>query len=381
MNHFNFTISEYQVAIIVDVEDHRFSPLTDGNRKEDENIPRCLLPVNNKELLSYQIDMLINENVKHVFIVIPIQYTHVFKQYYSCNISKYLDIIHLEMIFVEMEGAVDGLRALTDRIYSNEIICISSDIISQFSLRKLIEVHKLKSSDVTILLSTLVKENDSDGKKSKHQIDDEDKEFMVFDEDDRILMKTSILDIEDSFSIQKALFNKTKSRIRLRTDLIDMGIYILSKWILNYILDNNDFVSLKFDLIPYLIQRQFQSKEYLYSKFPTLIQRKRILDSIDPWLVQIRNTNGGNTNGNTAGNSIDLVSILAEKYLQENNNNEPLSPISSKENIQKDVNNEDKDEDLLRCYSVIYDLSQYNELVVLRRIMNIPAYIALNRLV
>lgn len=43
--------AEFQVIIVVDGEDGRMFPLT-------ENYPRCLLPVGNRKLLSYQLDML-----------------------------------------------------------------------------------------------------------------------------------------------------------------------------------------------------------------------------------------------------------------------------------------------------------------------------------
>ncbi|RYH29575.1 hypothetical protein EON65_08020 [archaeon] len=47
---------EYQAVIIVEYDDGRLFPLT-------ESIPRCLLPVANKPLISYQLDMLANSNI------------------------------------------------------------------------------------------------------------------------------------------------------------------------------------------------------------------------------------------------------------------------------------------------------------------------------
>lgn len=42
---------EYQVVLIIDYDDGRMFPLT-------EDCPKCLLPVGNRKLLSYQLDML-----------------------------------------------------------------------------------------------------------------------------------------------------------------------------------------------------------------------------------------------------------------------------------------------------------------------------------
>ena len=42
---------EYQAVIIVDYDDGRLFPLTDG-------CPKCLLPIANRRLLAYQLDLL-----------------------------------------------------------------------------------------------------------------------------------------------------------------------------------------------------------------------------------------------------------------------------------------------------------------------------------
>jgi CTP:phosphocholine cytidylyltransferase-like protein len=44
-------VPEFQVVLIVDYDDGRMFPLTEG-------CPKCLLPVANRRLLSFQLDML-----------------------------------------------------------------------------------------------------------------------------------------------------------------------------------------------------------------------------------------------------------------------------------------------------------------------------------
>lgn len=48
--------SEFQVVLIVDYDDGRLFPLT-------ENTPKCLLPIANRRLLAYQLDMLTKSGV------------------------------------------------------------------------------------------------------------------------------------------------------------------------------------------------------------------------------------------------------------------------------------------------------------------------------
>jgi hypothetical protein len=47
---------EFQAVIIVDYDDGRLFPLT-------ENTPKCLLPIANRKLLAYQLDMLAKSGV------------------------------------------------------------------------------------------------------------------------------------------------------------------------------------------------------------------------------------------------------------------------------------------------------------------------------
>lgn len=47
---------EYQAVLIVEYDDGRMFPLT-------EDIPKCLLPVGNRRLLSYQLDMLAKSGI------------------------------------------------------------------------------------------------------------------------------------------------------------------------------------------------------------------------------------------------------------------------------------------------------------------------------
>lgn len=47
---------EFQVVIVIDYDDGRMFPLT-------EDTPKCLLPVGNRRLLSYQLDMLAKSGI------------------------------------------------------------------------------------------------------------------------------------------------------------------------------------------------------------------------------------------------------------------------------------------------------------------------------
>jgi hypothetical protein len=67
--------TEYQVVIIIEYDDGRMFPLT-------EDRPKCLLPIANNSLLSYQLDMLERSGATgllfliQIYILLNLQFTY-----------------------------------------------------------------------------------------------------------------------------------------------------------------------------------------------------------------------------------------------------------------------------------------------------------------
>lgn len=269
--------------------------------------------------------------------------------------------MRIDYTFVEdMSGSVDALRAIADSI-RGEFICLTADIMSQYSLTHLVNKHRLSASDITMLLSPIpFDESVKKGGAKVAVIDEEDKEFIGLDSDGRIIVKTAVLDLDDDhMTLSKAHLLKTNGML-LRNNLIDVGIYVMSKWILELIVEKKRFSSIRMDLIPYLIMRQFQKRDYLLKEIPALIHRKRYLSAIEPWLVS---SQGGTK-------PYDLVSCLNKSFSEK----DAESPSHSNEN----------DEDLLRCYSLVWEPSTVSsdgktQIAILQRIVNTKSYMNLNR--
>ena len=49
-------------------------------------------------------------------------------------------------------------------------------------------------------------------------------------------MKTPVLEVEESLKILKPLLNRCTSSLTIRNDLQDMGIYFMSRWVLNFLM-------------------------------------------------------------------------------------------------------------------------------------------------
>ena len=66
---------------------------------------------------------------------------------------------------------------------------------------------------------------------------------------------------------------------------MDLGVYVMSHWVVEFVKANSRISSIRTDLVPYLINRQFQPASYLYDAIPALQHRHRPLHDLESWLV------------------------------------------------------------------------------------------------
>jgi hypothetical protein len=330
-----------------------------------------------------------------------------------------------------MTGSADGLRAVSERI-TGDFICIISDVISQYPLGELAYLHRMQTSDLTMMFTVASKDK-------KENSDPVDQEYIGISEDGRVVIKTSTLEIEDMITISKPLLHRCSSNLTLRNDLIDLGIYIMSYWVIEFLNSNKRISSLKSDLIPYLIKRQFQPYDYLLSVIPALEHRSRPLKTIESWLVEtnqslpsLNKKNNSNSNNNVTTTiyededslefKLDLISHVCannnnnnkNQFLSSssttaatisninsvnkstinviNNNNDNINISNNNKNNKNTKNDTSKynhmltnNNDVLRCFALVYDtsassvLSSTGSTPILSRITNIQAYLNINR--
>jgi hypothetical protein len=67
-----------------------------------------------------------------------------------------------------------------------------------------------------------------------------------------------------------------------------MGIYVMARWVVDLVAQNKAISSIRTELVPFLVDRQFQTAEYLRSAVPALPARAgagaRPLAAVDQWL-------------------------------------------------------------------------------------------------
>ena len=291
----------------------------------------------------------------------------------------------VELILVEeMLGSADGLRAVNERI-REDFIVVGSDVISEVTLGRLVQLHRAQTSDITMLLSAVQPEETEKKGIKKINIQEEDQEYIAICDDNRVIMKTPALELDGELSFSKQLLHKCSS-FSIRNDLIDVGVYVMSHWIVELVMKNKRISSIRTDLVPFIVKRQFQNISYLENNVAGIQHRRRPLHSLESWIVT-----SDSQEIHSVMPSIDLANILNERLPSVDTDTINNNLNNNNNNTMSSDHNEDQVSDFLRCYSIVLESSPTTSSennsnanvtvapAICQRITTIQAYMNLNR--
>ena len=134
-----------QAVVMAGGKGSRMTDLTSGKIK-------CLLPVANKPLVWYPLNMLQKAGFSEAIVIVPDSCkTEVAKIPHSYNLSIKIDVVaipsHQEL------GTADSLRLIGEKLTATDILIVSGDLIIEESMKGMLDVHKMNSAAFTALLS------------------------------------------------------------------------------------------------------------------------------------------------------------------------------------------------------------------------------------
>lgn len=348
--------SPLQVIIVVDYDDGRMFPIT-------EDVPKCLLPIANRPILAYQLDILEKSGATDVFVVCPNEFASKISQFLIENNKSLMkiDIVGVE----EMLGSADAVRAVHDKI-TGDFIVLGSDVISDIALGRLVNLHRLQTADVTMLLSAAIAEEpEKKGAPKKIHIDEEDQEYIGLSQGQRVVLKTPALELDSTIALSKPILQRC-SNFSLRSDLLDVGVYVMAKWVMQFLVTTSRISSIRTDLLPYLVKRQFLSKEYLCQSLPGFENRKRSNPILESWLVS--------SEASKLASPHELAELLSFSSLGG-------AGGDAEERGEESLVLEMESKDPLRCFAVV--VSSDDKGVIARdfcqRITTLQSYLNMNR--
>lgn len=366
---------DYQVIIVVDNDDGRMFPLT-------EDLPKCMLPIANRPIIAYQLDLLSKYKAAELFVVVS--------EEFAAGVSEFLanynrdDVnMNIELISVaRMMGSADGLRAVNDRI-RGDFIVMTADVVTDCSLGALVNLHQLRTADITIAISNSMEEEPDRKGVIKKYIDEEDQEYVGVDTDGRLMYKTSALELEGTVSLSKPMLHRCK-KLSLRKDVSDAGIYVMSWWVMEFIMRSPRLSSIRSDVVPYLTSWQFQPEASMLGRVPGLEHRRRPLASLEGWLGNVTSTSSNKKTCELSEYMIRSTTIMPSVQ-------SALSLDSNSMLNQSALTPDISYKDMLRCYTMFVDAAPNGPLnppdthsavvtsTICKRITNIRSYMNINR--
>ncbi|KAJ3220053.1 hypothetical protein HK099_004464 [Clydaea vesicula] len=249
-------IQEFQAIILAGVGS-RLSVLTEDLDK----VPKALLPVANKPMLHYQLQWL--ESAKITNIIVLAQNSarqkineFLYKTYELSSRQTKIELICLD----EAEGSADSLRHIKDKI-KFDFIVLSSDLIIDIPAHTVLDTFRALRSTVTVLFSESSKAERSEGRGNK---DEDTSDYVgINHKKARLLYMAPKVDVDDDtfLSLHMALIKKFPV-INFHTHLRDAHLYIFNRWVMDLIYSKKHISSLKADLLPLLIECQYNKNLY-----------------------------------------------------------------------------------------------------------------------
>ncbi|XP_022223674.2 translation initiation factor eIF-2B subunit gamma [Drosophila obscura] len=215
--------------------------------------PKCLLPVGPFPLLWYPLNMLQQHNFSEVIVVV-LEQEKLEIQLALENTPLKLKVDYATIPNDSDFGTADSLRYIYDKIKSDFLV-VSCDIVSNVSLYPLI--NKFREHDAALALLLFKSGFESDvvmpGPKTKHK--PERDVIGVHSATQRLAFLTAASDCEETLNIQRHLL-KNKGQLDVYSRLLDAHIYVLKKWVINYLHRKENISTFKGEFLPHLIKKQ-----------------------------------------------------------------------------------------------------------------------------
>ncbi|CAM9170877.1 unnamed protein product [Ascophyllum nodosum] len=240
--------SALQAVVLACDDGTRLYPLT-------HDCPAPLLPVLNKPLLHYQLELLEKAGYTETLLICS--------RVTEAGVTKFKETFSgdLKLNIVVANGSLDTaevLRQVSGMIRS-DFLLLPGNLVCEEVLRDLAELHVSRGSDVTMLLKEEAPIRDAKGRKTaRPKRDEEDIDYVGLAQGGKLVMKLPKLSVKHGLNIQKALLRRHET-VTLSTTMQDVSVYIFAHWVLDFLDEHRDIGSVQTELVHALVKRQFQN--------------------------------------------------------------------------------------------------------------------------
>ncbi|CAG07648.1 unnamed protein product, partial [Tetraodon nigroviridis] len=140
---------------------------------------------------------------------------------------------------------------------STDVLVVSCDLITDVALHEVVDLFRAHNATMAMLMSKAHEFTETvPGQKGKKKTA-EQRDFVGVDETGtRLLFMANEADLEDGLSIRNSIMRK-HPKMHIKTGLVDAHLYCLKKAVVDFLADNKFISSIRGELIPYLVRKQF----------------------------------------------------------------------------------------------------------------------------
>ncbi|CAG5040295.1 unnamed protein product [Parnassius apollo] len=226
-----------------------------GSRLPDVggSVSKCLLPVGPYPVLWYSLNMLEKVGFQEAMVVVlDDDKSNILNALEKCPLK-----IKYELIVIPSDedwGTANSLKNLSNRV-NTDLVVVSGDLITNINLNDVLNLYRKHDAALATLFFNNGPEEwlELPGLPSKAK---PDRDLVCVDEEtQRLVFLASASDFEGNVILPKLLVKKFES-VNMYSRLLDAHVYVMKKWIVNYLIDVDRFTSIKGELIPHVVKKQ-----------------------------------------------------------------------------------------------------------------------------
>lgn len=275
---------EYQAIILATAVGSSLFPLTsddvpEGDVSSGESVGRSVLPVANRPILFYQLDMIHKAGFPSTIVVT--------RDTMRKTVSRVIDewravrgastsaesavsgatppLLEVELVALDRYlGSADALRRLASRIHTDFFV-LGGDLVSNLPFQNLADLARAQDAGLVMAVTEEADSASLDAKERK-KLEAEaaaagvDAQYFGLDaKTSRLLLFKTQADVEEKLEVSKRLL-AAHPRFTLHTRIKDAHLYLFSRWVLDFIATKTSIVSIQSELIPCLVSGQFKKK-------------------------------------------------------------------------------------------------------------------------
>uniref|UniRef100_A0A182NQ56 Translation initiation factor eIF2B subunit gamma n=1 Tax=Anopheles dirus TaxID=7168 RepID=A0A182NQ56_9DIPT len=237
---------EFQAIVLAAGKGTRLPEILEGR-------PKCLLPIGPYPMVWYPLQLL----QRHGFTEVSVIVQEAEKQ----EIQQRLDRLQLKLkldyysIPTDSEcGTADALRLVSDKIKS-DVVVLSCDSVIEVNLYPLLSKFRERDASIQLLLLEGGKDQDviMPGPKSKYKAE---KDLIGYDKtSSKVLFMASASDFEETVKLSGHLLRENPE-MTISSNLLDVHVYIMKKWVVEYLAVTELLSAVKGELLPHIIKKQ-----------------------------------------------------------------------------------------------------------------------------